>query len=42
MWFSVVLLECDVVALSIDEWNNIALNNCISIAFSGQNTGDNN
>jgi hypothetical protein len=42
MWSSVVLLECDVVGLSLDERNNIALNNVIPIAYSGQISRDNN
>jgi hypothetical protein len=33
MWSSVVLLKCDVVGLSLDERNDITLNNFIPIAF---------
>jgi hypothetical protein len=42
MWSSVVLLECDVVALSLDEQNNISLSNFNPVAYSGQMSGDNN
>ena len=42
MWSSIVLLECDAVGLSLHERNNIALNNCIPIAYSSQMFGDNN
>jgi hypothetical protein len=41
-WSSVVLLECDVVRLSVDELNNTALNNFIPIACSGQISDNNN
>jgi hypothetical protein len=41
MWSSVILLECAAVGLSLDERNNIALNNGIPIAYSGQISGDN-
>jgi hypothetical protein len=36
MWSSVVLLKCDVVGLSLDEQNDIRLNNFIPIAHTGQ------
>jgi hypothetical protein len=42
MWSSVVLLKCDVVGLSLDERNDIRLNNFIPIAYTGQISGDNN
>jgi hypothetical protein len=42
MWSSVVLLKCDVVGLSLDERNDIMLNNFIPIAHTGQISGDNN
>jgi hypothetical protein len=42
MWSSVVLLKCDVVDLSLDERNDIRLNNFIPIAYTGQISGDNN
>jgi hypothetical protein len=42
MWSSVVLLKCDVVGLSLDEWNDIRLNNFIPIVYTGQISGDNN
>jgi hypothetical protein len=32
MWSSVVLLKCDVVGLSLDERNDIRLNNFIVMA----------
>ena len=38
MWSSVVLLECDVVALSLDEQNNISLSNFTPVAYSGPAT----
>ena len=42
MWSSVVLLKYDVVGLSLDERNDIRLNNFIPIAYTGQISGDNN
>jgi hypothetical protein len=42
MWSSVVLLEFDDVVLSLDEQDDIALNNLIPIAYSGQISGDTN
>jgi hypothetical protein len=42
MWSSVVLLEFDVVGLSLDEHDDITLNNLIPIAYSGEISGDNN
>ena len=42
VWSSVVLLECDIVGLSLDEQNNIALNNFFLIAYSNQIFGRNN
>jgi hypothetical protein len=42
MWSSVVLLKCDVVGLSLDERNDIRLNNFIPIEYTGQISGDNN
>ena len=42
MWSSVVLLKWDVVGLSLDERNDIWLNNFIPIANTGQISGDNN
>jgi hypothetical protein len=35
MWSSVVLLKYDVVGLSLDERNDIRLNNIIPIAYTG-------
>jgi hypothetical protein len=35
MWSRVVLLKCDVVGLSLDEQNDIRLNNFIPIAHTG-------
>jgi hypothetical protein len=37
-----VLLECDVVALSLDEQNNISLSNFTPVSYSCQMSGDNN
>jgi hypothetical protein len=34
MWSSVVLLECDVVVLSLDKQNNISLSNLTPVAYS--------
>jgi transposase len=42
MWSSVVLLKCDVVGLSLDERNDIRLNNSIPIAYTGHISGENN
>jgi hypothetical protein len=42
MWSSVVLLKCDVVGLSLDDRNDIRLNNFIPLAYTGQISGDNN
>jgi hypothetical protein len=40
MWSSIVLLKCEVVGLSMDERNDIRLNNFIPIAYTGQISGD--